>query len=132
MENQNNKQGREYSAVESGELRGWELFKEFNRLITNDEDEKRFIPQVVNQAGKLSPSETHIGLTRESAVDISLATSLPFIGSKTVFGVEVLKQDQLAFSIRFVDGTMYMYVCMYVSSFLAKHGMSKRIHLQKE
>ena len=33
-ENQNNKQGRENSSVESGGWRGWELFKEFNQLIT--------------------------------------------------------------------------------------------------
>jgi len=25
-----------------------------------------------------------------------------------------------------------MYICMYVSSFIGKHGMSERIHLQKE
>jgi len=33
----------------------WELFKEFNRLITNDEEEKQFILQVANQAGQLGP-----------------------------------------------------------------------------
>jgi len=52
-ENQNNKQGRENSSVESRGWRSRELFKEFNRLITNDEEEKRFILQVVNQAGQL-------------------------------------------------------------------------------
>ena len=28
--------------------------------------------------------------------------------------------------------TMYVILCMYVSSFIGKHGMSKRIHLQRE
>ena len=52
-ENQNNKQGRDNSSVERRGWRSRELFKEFNRLITNDEEEERFILQVVNQAGQL-------------------------------------------------------------------------------
>jgi len=53
-----------------------------------------------NQAGKLSLSR----VTRETAVDVGLATSLhPGIGFKTIFDIEVLKQDQLAFKICGLD-----------------------------
>jgi len=50
------------------------------RIQPNLEDEKQFIPQMVNQAGKLSPTNT----TRESAVDEVLAKFLQFLGSKAV------------------------------------------------
>jgi len=54
---------------------------------------------VVNQAGQLSSSHT----TRKSAVNEVLANSLKFLGSKTVLGIEVIKQEQLAFNISGLD-----------------------------
>jgi len=45
---------------------------------------------MVNQAGRPIPSH----IRRESVVDVVLAIYLQFIGFKTVFGIEVLKQDQ--------------------------------------
>jgi len=63
---------------------------------THDGNENHFFLQVANQAGKLFPSHAR----RESAVDEFLVNSLQFLGSKTVLGIEVIKQDQLAFNIR--------------------------------
>jgi len=49
--------------------------QKFNRLITNDEDEMRFILKVVNKARYLPPPH----LTRESVIDVVLAQSLQFL-----------------------------------------------------
>ena len=51
---------------------------------------RSFNLHVVSQAGRLLLSH----ITRESVVDVVLVTSLQFTGSNSVFGVEVLKQDQ--------------------------------------
>ena len=72
IENNDYKQGREriqqLRVVNDTAERGVKLFEEFNRLITNDEEEKQFLLQVVESNRKAIPSHT----TKKSAVDAVL------------------------------------------------------------
>ena len=51
--------------------RGVKLFEEFNRLLTNDEEEKLFFLQVVEANQKAVPTQT----TKKSAIDAVIADS---------------------------------------------------------
>jgi hypothetical protein len=56
---------RQLRVVNDTAERGVKLFEEFNRLITNDEDEKQFLLQVVEANRKAVPTQT----TKKSAIE---------------------------------------------------------------
>jgi hypothetical protein len=68
-ENQDYLEGKEHilqlRVVNDTAERGVKLFEEFNRLITNDEEEKQFLLQVVEANRKAVPTQT----TKHSVVD---------------------------------------------------------------
>ena len=71
-ENNDYKQGKErvrqLRVVNDTAERGVRLFEEYNKLITNDEEEKQFLLQVVEANRKAVPTQT----TKQSVIDAVL------------------------------------------------------------
>jgi len=72
------------------------LFEEFNRLITNNEENQFLLQVVVVNKILFAPQEQRSPL---------LTQCLQFLDSKTEAGVEVIKPEQSTFMVR----TMYFF-----------------------